>query len=139
MRSALSARQLYTSAIMGKKSKSGGNGSIAKPESVSTGPVTTSGVGGNDFRLTFSVQAGASATEVVAIEADAIRIRLGAPPVDGEANQELVRFLAKTLAVSKSDVVILQGHKSKQKVVKVQSVNLVGSAESVLQRLRLLL
>ena len=42
-------------------------------------------------------------------------IKLHAPPVDGKANTELIRFLSKTLGCSKSDIVLLRGDTTRQK------------------------
>lgn len=44
-------------------------------------------------------------------------VRLSAPPVEGKANKELVRFLAKKLGAPQSAVTILQGKSSKEKVL----------------------
>lgn len=46
-------------------------------------------------------------------------IKLGAPPVDGKANAELIQFLAKQLGCSKSQVTLLRGEGSRQKVVEL--------------------
>ncbi len=64
----------------------------------------------------------ASRNQLVAIEGDIIKIRLTAPPVEGKANQALIRFLAELLSVSRSQVEILTGEKSKQKIVRVRGV-----------------
>lgn len=48
-----------------------------------------------------------------------MKIRLAAPPVDGEANQELIKFLAKSLSARKSDVTLIHGHKSRLKTVEI--------------------
>src|SRR5690349_9294235 len=50
--------------------------------------------------LTVHVQPKASRTEYVGIHGNALKIRVAAPPVDGAANDELVRFLADCCAVS---------------------------------------
>jgi uncharacterized protein len=42
-------------------------------------------------------------------------IKLRAPPVDGRANTELIRFLSKTLGCSRSDIVLLRGDTNRQK------------------------
>jgi uncharacterized protein (TIGR00251 family) len=46
--------------------------------------------------LVLHVQPGAKRTEVAGVHGDALKIRLAAPPVDGKANAELVRFLARS-------------------------------------------
>jgi len=65
------------------------------------------------------VQPRASRTEVRGHHATAIKIRIAAPPVDGAANTELVRFLAKTLGVPKSAVTIVAGQGGRTKHVRV--------------------
>lgn len=54
--------------------------------------------------------------------AQAVHLRLHAPPRDGEANTELLRFVAKALRVPKSQVVLASGEKSRTKVVRVAGV-----------------
>ncbi|SKA92952.1 hypothetical protein SAMN02745166_02012 [Prosthecobacter debontii] len=46
-------------------------------------------------------------------------LKLGAPPVDGKANTELIQFLAKTLGCSKSQITLLRGEGSRQKVLEL--------------------
>jgi uncharacterized protein (TIGR00251 family) len=48
------------------------------------------------------------------------RIRIQAPPVEGAANRELVRFLAGVLGVSKAQVTIVRGMTSRKKLVAVE-------------------
>jgi len=48
------------------------------------------------------------------------RISLGAPPVEGRANTELVRFLASEFGVCKADVKILRGQSSRRKLVRIE-------------------
>ena len=48
---------------------------------------------------------------------DAIKIRIKAPAVEGAANKELVKFLAKSFKVSKSDILFKTGQSSKIKIV----------------------
>ena len=50
----------------------------------------------------------------------ALRVRVAAPPVEGAANEELARFLAKSLGVAARDVEILSGRASKSKRVRVR-------------------
>ena len=60
-------------------------------------------------KLVVHVVPRAKVTEVAGRHGDAIRIRLAAPPVDGAANVELVRFLAERLDVSRGAVAIVGG------------------------------
>lgn len=53
-----------------------------------------------------------------------LKVRVAAPPIDGSANAALVRLLAKTLRVSKSDVTITAGQTSRIKSVAIQSLSL---------------
>lgn len=48
---------------------------------------------------------------------DAIKIRIKAPAVEGAANKELVKFLAKSFKVPKSDILFKAGQNSKIKIV----------------------
>jgi len=61
----------------------------------------------------------ASRTEVVGVIDGILKIRLKAPPVDGAANEELIKFLAKVLGVSKSDVEIIAGQTARTKRLRV--------------------
>ena len=48
---------------------------------------------------------------------DAIKIRIKAPAVEGAANKELVKFLAKSFKVAKSDIIFKTGQNSKIKIL----------------------
>ena len=50
---------------------------------------------------------------------DVIKIRLQAPPVDGAANEELVRFLAERLGVPRAAVRVVSGKAGRRKRVEV--------------------
>lgn len=50
----------------------------------------------------------------------ALRVRLAAPPVDGAANAELVRLLARSFDIPARDVEIMSGHASRLKRVSVR-------------------
>jgi uncharacterized protein (TIGR00251 family) len=73
-------------------------------------------------RLTVWVQPRASRTEVAGKHGDLIKIRLAAPPVDGAANEELVRFVAEKLGVAKSAVRLVAGHNGRRKTLEVTGV-----------------
>ena len=70
------------------------------------------------------VQPRASRTEVVGRHGDAVRVRLSAPPVDGQANDELIRFLANLLGVRQSAVRLVSGEGSRSKTVAISGATL---------------
>ena len=85
-----------------------------------TGPVIPSGSGS---LLNIRVVPRASKTELMGLHGDAIRIRLSAPPVDGKANVELLRFLAGTLNISHRDLEIVSGGSSRSKRVLLHTLS----------------
>jgi uncharacterized protein (TIGR00251 family) len=50
-------------------------------------------------------------------------VNLKSPPVEGKANQELIKFLAKHLGVPKSQITIKSGLSSRHKFVEVPDLN----------------
>jgi uncharacterized protein (TIGR00251 family) len=69
--------------------------------------------------LTVHVQPRATRTEVVGMHGEAVKIRLKAPPVDGAANEELVRFLAERLGIGRGGIVLLSGATARTKRLRV--------------------
>lgn len=61
----------------------------------------------------------AAASAVAGRHGDALKIRLAAPPVDGAANDELVRFLAERLAVPRRAIAIAAGRSGRRKHVTI--------------------
>lgn len=72
--------------------------------------------------LTLHIQPGAKKTELAGLYGDALKIRLAAPPVDGKANDSLLKFLATQLGVAKSQVSLISGASSRSKRVRVAGV-----------------
>ena len=73
----------------------------------------------NALYFTVRVVPRASRSEVVGEHDGALKVRIAAPPIDGAANAELVKVLAKTFAVSKSEIEIVGGQTSKTKQIKI--------------------
>jgi len=69
--------------------------------------------------LTLHVQPGAARTEVIGVHGDALKVRLAAPPVDGKANAELLRFLADAFGVPCRNVTLVRGDTSRRKFVRI--------------------
>ncbi|HXU39192.1 MAG TPA: DUF167 domain-containing protein [Blastocatellia bacterium] len=85
----------------------------------------------NAVTIRLRVQPRASRTEIVGEHAGAIKLRVAAPPVDGKANEECRRFLAKLLKVGATSIEIISGESSRDKVIRVSNI----SAERVLELL----
>lgn len=75
-------------------------------------------------RIVIEVKPRASRTRVLEATPEAIRIALAAPPVDGAANQELVRFLARTLQVPKRAVRLVRGDLARHKQLEIDGLEL---------------
>lgn len=76
---------------------------------------------GEDLVLLLKVQPGAMRTDFAGRHGDAIKLRLAAPPVDGRANRELIRFLAAVCAVAPSAVELLAGESARHKRVRIRA------------------
>jgi uncharacterized protein len=50
------------------------------------------------------------------------KIEIKAPPIEGKANRELIRIIAKLLGLSKSQVIIIKGLNSKNKLIRIDSM-----------------
>lgn len=88
---------------------------------------------GRGSTLQVWVQPRASRDEVVGNQGDELKIRLRAPPVEGEANYALLRFLAKSLRVPQKTLKILRGTSGRRKTVWVEGL----TSEEVNERLGL--
>ena len=75
------------------------------------------------MKLNLWIQPRASRTEVVGRHGDAIRIRIAAPPVDGAANEELIRFLASELAVPRHLVRLKAGASGRRKTIEIEGLS----------------
>ena len=83
--------------------------------------------------ITVHAQPGAKRTEIHGLHGDAIKIRVAAPPLEGRANEELIKFLAQAFAVPQRKVRLLSGDSSRHKRFaitgsKVDPASLIASA-----------
>lgn len=69
--------------------------------------------------LRIHAKPGAKQNGITDISTDAIGVQIAAPPVDGEANAELVKYLSKVLQLRKSDLSLDRGSKSREKTILV--------------------
>jgi hypothetical protein len=73
-------------------------------------------------RLRVRVQPRASRDEVTGIQGDCLRVKLTAPPVDGEANERLVKFLGRFFSCGKSRIRIIRGIAGRCKLLEITGV-----------------
>jgi len=86
--------------------------------------------GKNDsFSFAVRVQPRASQSGIAGELDGALKIRLAAPPVDGEANEALIRLLARFFNVPRAQVEIISGQTSKHKVVRVDGFSAIEAEE----------
>ena len=75
--------------------------------------------------LTFTVRIvpRASRSEITGEQSGALRVRIAAAPVEGAANQELIKLLAKSFKLPQKAVEIVSGAASKNKIVRIQGAD----------------
>ena len=73
-------------------------------------------------RISVQVRPRSSRSAIVGVREGALDVALAAPPVDGAANAELVKLLARALDVRQSDVQIALGASGRSKVVAVRGL-----------------
>jgi uncharacterized protein len=69
------------------------------------------------------LQPRASRDEVAGLHGEAVKVRLTSPPLENRANRHLVEFLAGILSISKSQIQIVSGHRSRAKTVAVTGIS----------------
>lgn len=74
----------------------------------------------NRLTLTVHVQPGAKRTEVIGLHGDALKIRVAAAAVEGQANARLLDFLRKAFKVPAGRIILKQGEHARCKVVEIQ-------------------
>lgn len=70
------------------------------------------------------VQPRASRDEIVGWQDEALRVRVTAPPVEGEANTKVRQLVARALGVAASNVALVRGDRSRDKLVRVTGLSL---------------
>ena len=91
-----------------------------------------------DGAVTFTVRAQPRATKsALAGEVEgALKVKIAAPPVDGAANEELIRFLAKVFGVPRREVTILSGETAKNKTVRIRGITAAQFETTIRQGMR---
>jgi len=85
---------------------------------------------GDLIALSLHVQPGAKRSEIAGLHGEALKIRLAAPPIEGRANEALLKFIATLFEVPLRQVELKQGNHSRQKVLQIRGSSIVP--ESIL-------
>jgi len=84
-----------------------------------------------EAKISLHVYPNAPRNQLVGFSEGVLGVKVAAPPVKGQANRELVAFLSQVLGVDKSNLAILKGHTSRNKLISVSGL----SREEVMRRL----
>ncbi|MDM5176711.1 DUF167 domain-containing protein [Massilia sp. DJPM01] len=76
------------------------------------------------LRLAVQITPNAKKTEVIGVLDDALKLKLQAQPIEGKANEALIKYLSGELGVPKSALTITHGLTNKRKLVEVVSATL---------------
>jgi uncharacterized protein len=60
----------------------------------------------------------------IAFDGNELQVRVQSVPIDGKANREMVKFLAKRLRIAPSKVILVRGEGSRYKVVQIAELDL---------------
>ncbi|MHB8830653.1 MAG: DUF167 domain-containing protein [Patescibacteria group bacterium] len=71
------------------------------------------------MKLLVRIVPNAKQSEAVGWEGQTLKVRIAAPPIEGKANEELIRLMAELCDCSPSEVEILKGMGSKYKTLEV--------------------
>jgi len=72
------------------------------------------------------LQPKSSKNEVMGLYRDGIKVKVTAPPVEGKANEALIRLLAKEFGISPSSIQIIKGLHSREKTLRISATLLDG-------------
>ncbi|KAG5684763.1 hypothetical protein PVAND_013976 [Polypedilum vanderplanki] len=96
----------------------------SKKEAVSANTGTTddspiSILKSGDIAIKILAKPGSKENGITGINEEGVIFKISAPPIDGEANTELISYLSKLLGLRKSDLTLDRGSKSRTKTVTI--------------------
>lgn len=134
-------RRIYTSAYSQMMSKNKGKSkALAAANAASTPPAAAANLpvsldkSGN-IAIKILAKPGAKQNGITDMGLEGVGVQIAAPPSEGEANAELVKFLSKLLGLRKSDVSLDKGSRSRNKIILInKGVSTVEAIEQLLQK-----
>jgi len=64
-----------------------------------------------------------SKSQIMGMEGEFYKVKVNSPPVDGEANKELILLISKRLGIPKGRIEIISGKTSRMKVVRITGID----------------
>ncbi|KAH8264989.1 hypothetical protein KR038_011429 [Drosophila bunnanda] len=132
-------RRLFTSVnvqIMSKnkgKAKTAAEATKSPPAKEEAGPITVDRTG--NICIQILAKPGAKQNGITGIGLEGVGVQIAAPPSEGEANAELVKFLSKVLGLRKSDVSLDKGSRSRNKIILIsKGTSTVEAIEQLLRK-----
>jgi uncharacterized protein (TIGR00251 family) len=89
----------------------------------------------NTLALNVYVQPRASQNRVAGMHGNAVKICVTAPPVENNANEAVIHFIAKLLGVSKSSLSIKSGRQARNKKIIISNLALQDAHEALARAL----
>ena len=86
-------------------------------------PRPTPGSAAIALRLSVYVQPRASKNEIAGLHDGVLKVRLTAPPVEGAANEALIRLIAEVLGVPRRQVSVVAGSSGRRKILQIEGVS----------------
>ena len=83
------------------------------------------------FKITVKISANAKKNEIIGWQGEQLKIKIKAPAVEGKANAELVKFLAKQSGVHQKEITIEHGETSTTKLLAFHSIDQAGFYEKL--------
>ena len=65
-----------------------------------------------------------SKNEIIGWREDTLIIKTTSPPIDGAANESIIKIISKQIGIKKSDVSIISGNKSRDKKIKIENITI---------------
>lgn len=77
------------------------------------------------------MQPGAKRTEIAGFYRNCLKLKINAPPTEGQANKDLLKFLAARLNQAPSKLAIVKGQTSREKLIKIEGITLEEIAKKL--------
>jgi uncharacterized protein len=81
-----------------------------------------------DILLRLVLQPKSSRDAFVGLLGDELKVAITAPPIDGQANRHLIKFLSKQFKVPKGAVIVEKGKLSRHKLVRIKNPRKIPDA-----------